>query len=119
MAEGSGNAKVRKVRHGTSRRLAAVLRRRQGSPCFPETPQTGDAGVAARVAAGLHESAATDISPGRLRTQDPTTRSGMRWMMEFYNERRGVLARYGIVVPLPRAGVLLGRKAGLAGNSSS
>src|SRR5919197_4330675 len=119
MAEGSGNGKVRNVRHGSSRRLAAVLRRRQVSPCFPETPQTGDAGVAARVAAGLHESAATDISPGRLRTQDPTTRSGMRWMMEFYNERRGILARYSIEAPLPAAAILLGRKAVLAEYAST
>ena len=28
--------------------------------------------------------------------------------MEFYNERRGVLARYGIEAPLPAAAVLLG-----------
>ena len=31
--------------------------------------------------------------------------------MEFYNERRGILARYGIEAPLPPAAVLLGWKA--------
>jgi len=35
----------------------------------------------------------------------------MRWLMEFYNERREILARYGIEAPLPAAAVLLGRKA--------
>jgi len=38
----------------------------------------------------------------------------MRWLMEFYNERRRILARYGIEAPLPAAAVLLGRKAVLA-----
>jgi hypothetical protein len=38
----------------------------------------------------------------------------MRWLMEFYNERRGILARYGIEAPLPAAVVLLGRTAILA-----
>ena len=38
----------------------------------------------------------------------------MKWLMEFYNERRGILARYGIEAPLPAAAVLLGRKAVLA-----
>jgi hypothetical protein len=27
----------------------------------------------------------------------------MRWLVEFYNERRGILARYGIEAPLPAA----------------
>ena len=31
--------------------------------------------------------------------------------MEFYNERRGILARYGIEAPLPAAAVQLGRNA--------
>ena len=35
----------------------------------------------------------------------------MRWLMEFYNERRGILARYGIEAPLPAAAALLGLKA--------
>jgi hypothetical protein len=35
----------------------------------------------------------------------------MRWRMEFYNERRGILARYGIEAPLPAAAVQLGRSA--------
>jgi hypothetical protein len=39
---------------------------------------------------------------------------GMRWLMEFYNERRGIVARYGIEAPLPAAAVLLGRSAVLA-----
>jgi hypothetical protein len=38
----------------------------------------------------------------------------MKWLMEFYHERRGVLARYGIEASLPGAAVLLGRKALLA-----
>ena len=25
----------------------------------------------------------------------------MRWRVEFYNERQGILARYGIEAPLP------------------
>ncbi len=38
----------------------------------------------------------------------------MRWLMEFYNERRGILARYSIEAPLPAAAVLSGRNAVLA-----
>lgn len=38
----------------------------------------------------------------------------MRWLMEFYNERRGILARYGIEAPSPAAAVPLGRDAALA-----
>ena len=38
----------------------------------------------------------------------------MRWLMEFYNERRGILARTGIEAPLPAAAVQLGRNAILA-----
>lgn len=38
----------------------------------------------------------------------------MRWSMEFYNERRGILARYGVEALLPAAAVLLGRNAVLA-----
>lgn len=38
----------------------------------------------------------------------------MRWLLEFYHERRGILARYGIEAPLPAAAVLLGRRAVLA-----
>jgi hypothetical protein len=38
----------------------------------------------------------------------------MRWRMEFYNERRGILARYGIEAPLPAAAVRLGWNAVLA-----
>ena len=38
----------------------------------------------------------------------------MRWLTEFYNERRRILARYAIEVPLPSAAVLLGRNAVLA-----
>lgn len=38
----------------------------------------------------------------------------MKWLMEFYNERRGILARYGIEAPLPAAAVLLGWTAVLA-----
>ena len=39
---------------------------------------------------------------------------GMRWLMEFYHERRGILARYGIDAPLPGEAVVLGRRAVLA-----
>ncbi len=38
----------------------------------------------------------------------------MRWLMEFYNERRGILARYGIEAPLPAAAARVGRNAVLA-----
>jgi hypothetical protein len=38
----------------------------------------------------------------------------MKWLMQFYNERRGILARYGIDAPLPAEAVLLGWKAVLA-----
>lgn len=38
----------------------------------------------------------------------------MKWLMEFYNERRGILARYGIEAPLPAEAVRLGWKAVLA-----
>ena len=39
---------------------------------------------------------------------------GMRWWTEFYSERRGILARYGVEAALPAAAVLLGRRALLA-----
>lgn len=35
----------------------------------------------------------------------------MKWLVEFYNERRGILARYGIEAPLPAEAALLGWKA--------
>jgi hypothetical protein len=38
----------------------------------------------------------------------------MRWLLEFYHERRGIVARYGIEAPLPAAAILLGRTAVLA-----
>jgi hypothetical protein len=38
----------------------------------------------------------------------------MRWLMEFYNERRGILARYAIEASLPAAAVVLGWNAVLA-----
>jgi hypothetical protein len=38
----------------------------------------------------------------------------MRWLMEFYHERRRILARYAVEAPLPDAAVLLGRSALLA-----
>jgi hypothetical protein len=38
----------------------------------------------------------------------------MKWLMQFYNERRGVLASYGVEAPLPAEAVLLGREAVLA-----
>ncbi len=38
----------------------------------------------------------------------------MKWLMEFYNERRGIVARYGIEAPLPVAAARLGWNAVLA-----
>jgi hypothetical protein len=38
----------------------------------------------------------------------------MKWLMEFYNERRGILVRHGVEAALPAAAVRLGRKAVLA-----
>jgi len=38
----------------------------------------------------------------------------MKWLLEFYNERRGIVARYRIEAPLPAAAVPLGRTALLA-----
>jgi hypothetical protein len=42
----------------------------------------------------------------------------MKWLMQFYNERRGILARYGIEAPLPAEAVRLGWKAVLAEHPS-
>jgi hypothetical protein len=38
----------------------------------------------------------------------------MRWLMEFYHERRGIWARYGIEAPLPAAAAVLGLNAAIA-----
>ena len=38
----------------------------------------------------------------------------MKWRVQFYNERRGILAGYDIDAPLPAEAVLLGWKAVLA-----
>jgi hypothetical protein len=38
----------------------------------------------------------------------------MKWSMHFYNERRGILARYGVEAPLPAEAVRLGWEAVLA-----
>jgi hypothetical protein len=35
----------------------------------------------------------------------------MMWSIQFYNERRGLLARYNVEAALPPAAVLLGRRA--------
>ena len=43
----------------------------------------------------------------------------MNWVMQFYNERRGILAHYRIEAPLPMEAVLLGRKAVLAEHPST
>jgi hypothetical protein len=43
----------------------------------------------------------------------------MKWLMQFYNERRGVRARYGIEAPLPAEAVRLGWKAVLAEHPST
>jgi hypothetical protein len=38
----------------------------------------------------------------------------VKWRLDFYHERRGALARYGIEAPTPAAAVELGRNALLA-----
>ena len=38
----------------------------------------------------------------------------MKWRMEFYNEGRGIWARYAIEAPLPAAAALLGLSAAIA-----
>jgi hypothetical protein len=38
----------------------------------------------------------------------------MKWRLEFYNERRGILARYSVEASLPAAATVLGRQALLA-----
>ena len=38
----------------------------------------------------------------------------MKWLMEFYNERRGILARYGSEAALPSGEVVVGLSAVLA-----
>ena len=38
----------------------------------------------------------------------------MKWLMEFYNERRGIWARSAIEAPLPAAAALLGLNAAIA-----
>jgi hypothetical protein len=50
---------------------------------------------------------------------DRTRRSAMKWLMEFYNERRGILVRYGIEAPLPAEAALLAWKAVLAEHPST
>jgi len=47
------------------------------------------------------------------------TRSTMKWRMQFYNERRGILARYDVDAPLPAEAVVLGWKAVLAEHPST
>ena len=42
----------------------------------------------------------------------------MKWRMQFYNERRGILARYNIDALLPAEAVRLGWKAVLAEHPS-
>lgn len=43
----------------------------------------------------------------------------MKWSMQFYNERRGILAHYDIDAPLPAEAVKLGWKAVLAEHPST
>jgi hypothetical protein len=38
----------------------------------------------------------------------------MKWLVELYNERRGILARYSVEAPLPPAAARLGRDAAIA-----
>ena len=35
----------------------------------------------------------------------------MKWLIEFYHDRRGIVAQYRIEAPLPAEAVLLGREA--------
>jgi len=42
----------------------------------------------------------------------------MKWIVEFYHERRRLLARYGVEAPLPAEAVVLGRRALLAEHPS-
>src|SRR5882672_8975983 len=58
----------------------------------------------------------TDRVPARQphRRGDSVRRSAMRWLMEFYNERRGILAHYSIEAPLPVAAARLGLNAAIA-----
>jgi hypothetical protein len=43
----------------------------------------------------------------------------MKWRMQFYNERREILARYGVDASLPAEAVLRGWKAVLAEHPST
>lgn len=43
----------------------------------------------------------------------------MKWRVEFYNERRSILAHYGIEAPVPAEAVRLGRNAVLAEHPSA
>ena len=43
----------------------------------------------------------------------------MKWLLEFYNERRGIVARYSVEAPLPVAATVLGRTALLAEHPST
>jgi len=43
----------------------------------------------------------------------------MKWLMQFYNERRGILARYTVTAPVPAEAVRLGWAALLAEHRSS
>ena len=43
----------------------------------------------------------------------------MKWLMEFYHARRGVLARYGVEAPLPGEAVRSGWNALLAEHPST
>jgi hypothetical protein len=51
--------------------------------------------------------------------EDPTMEAGMKWWMQFYNARRGILARYDVDAPLPAEAVQLGWKAVLAEHPST
>jgi hypothetical protein len=48
-----------------------------------------------------------------------TRRWAVKRLMQFYNERRGILARYSIEAPLPAEAVQLGWKAVLAEHPST
>jgi hypothetical protein len=56
---------------------------------------------------------------GALGGKARTRRSAMTWRMQFYHERRGILACYDIDAPLPAEAVRLGWKAVLAEHPST
>ena len=59
------------------------------------------------------------VARGHDAQQDRPRRSAVKWRRQFYNERRGILARYPIDAPFPAEAVRLGWKAVLAEHPST